>query len=94
MVRSKSFGALFGSSASTQRRSHHHRQQVPTMARTTVATPPRGSAFDRSLDLVMTGVAVASFASAISLWLFLVVAGEDFGLRAPLQPYCACARCQ
>ena len=92
MVRSKSFGALFGSSASTQRRSHHHRQQVPTMARTTVATPPRGSAFDRSLDLVMTGVAVASFASAISLWLFLVVAGRGFWFACSFATVlCVCA---
>jgi len=57
MARSKSFGALFGTSASTPRRGHHHRHQISTAALTTIAAPPRGSAFDRSLDLVMTGVA-------------------------------------
>ena len=54
-------GALFGTSASTPRRSHHYRHQISTTALTTAAASPRGSAFDRSLDLVMTGVAVASF---------------------------------
>ena len=92
MARSKSFGALFGTSASTQRRGHHHRHQISTAALTTIAAPPRGSAFDRSLDLVMTGVAVASFASAISLWLFLVVAGRGFWFACSFATVlCVCA---
>ena len=92
MVRSKSFGALFGTSASTPRRSHHYRHQISTTALTTVAASPRGSAFDRSLDLVMTGVAVASFASAFSLWLFLVVAGRGFWFACSFATVlCVCA---
>jgi magnesium-transporting ATPase (P-type) len=86
MKKSKSFGSLFGTT-SPRRRPH-----ITSAITVSTVAAPRGSAFDRSIDKVMTGVAAASFASAFSLWLFLVVAGRGFWFACSFATVlCVCA---